>query len=191
VAQCSLLLTYYTTTSDYECSTAWLKKAIATARDAQAHLYTSLSDSDERKPVLKRLWWCCLLRDRIMSLGLRRRLQIPPEDLDSSIVGLEEADFQEEIQQPLIYNSTTKRALVQWLSLVCELAVVLDDILALTYDTRPQASNLQHICDIKEQIYRLEEWYNIAVAKVRGVTQWPGLHQSASTFINVMYIYYL
>ncbi|TPX08642.1 uncharacterized protein E0L32_009831 [Thyridium curvatum] len=54
------------------------------ARHVNAHLAWETSigltvgnlDPREEPQMLRRIWWCCLIRDRFMALGLRRSLQV-------------------------------------------------------------------------------------------------------------------
>lgn len=194
VAQCALLLTYHAPAIADHTNTCWLRKAIQAARDAHAHQYNTFSDATGKKSTLKRLWWSCVLRDRVMSLSLRRPLEIKPGDFDFSfsLPGLTESDFEQEINSSVVYNNTTKRALVQLLALLCEFAVVMNDTLSLCYDPEPgQTLDRHNMRSLKEQVYGLDGWYDSAVSQIRTIRKSPGLHKSTSVFINAIYIYYL
>lgn len=81
-AQGALLLSYHPPIRNHnKINTFWLGIAIQFPKDAGAHHYhTVINISDHQKNALKRLWWCCILRDRIISLGVRRPLQINSAD---------------------------------------------------------------------------------------------------------------
>lgn len=194
MAQCALLLTYYTPTIGDETNTQWLKTAIKSAREGRAHQYNSLSNNEVKghKPASKRLWWCCILRDRIMSLGLRRPLEIKPKDFDFGLPSLSEEDLEGEIENSLVYSPSTKRVLVQLLTLLCDFAVVMNDILLLCYNPEPRrVKDPEQVRIVKQKVYQLEGWYDIAVSRFRELRQMPNVHKSASLFINAIYIYYL
>ncbi|KAG7119861.1 Cutinase transcription factor 1 beta like protein [Verticillium longisporum] len=90
-------------------NTAWLSFAIHQARCAKAHLawdieaaVKSSESSSQRNlhdiQMLKRLWWCCIVRDRFLSIGMRRSMQIPtaypilePSDFDNELTHSEQA----------------------------------------------------------------------------------------------------
>ncbi|KAG7110769.1 Cutinase transcription factor 1 beta like protein [Verticillium longisporum] len=90
-------------------NTAWLSFAIHQARCAKAHLAWDIelavksSDSSSQRnlhdiQMLKRLWWCCIIRDRFLSIGMRRSMQIPtaypvlkPSDFENELTHSEQA----------------------------------------------------------------------------------------------------
>ncbi|KAI0136168.1 hypothetical protein BJ170DRAFT_677048 [Xylariales sp. AK1849] len=67
-AQGALMLTYHVPDINDRTGALWLDTAIHFARSAQADHYSELEESFPEKATLKRLWWCCVLRDRIMAL---------------------------------------------------------------------------------------------------------------------------
>ncbi|CAK7225853.1 hypothetical protein SEUCBS140593_006044 [Sporothrix eucalyptigena] len=84
--------------------------------------------------VLKRLWWSCLIRDRLLSLGVRRTLQIPRAQFDVDRHPLlNTADLADEIAYSRVYNLETKKYLVAVVVHIAELCVVLTDVLAMAY----------------------------------------------------------
>ncbi|CAK7204834.1 hypothetical protein SEUCBS139899_007596 [Sporothrix eucalyptigena] len=84
--------------------------------------------------VLKRLWWSCLIRDRLLSLGVRRTLQIPRAQFDvDRHPPLNTADLADEIAYSRVYNLETKKHLVAVVVHIAELCVVLTDVLAMAY----------------------------------------------------------
>lgn len=116
-------------------NTTWLVLAIQHAKDAGAHRYASVpaSYSARRNGQLKRLWWCCIIRDRILSLGLRRELQITRStfDFDSS-PALDVHDLSGETHQSRVYDAETKTTLIQLAAYFFRLCVILTDLLSLT-----------------------------------------------------------
>lgn len=77
------MLTYYAPTTNDRTSTYWLSTAINYARNAGADQYRTTNDIlHENKGALKRLWWCCIIRAKILALGLRRPPHIRLMDFD-------------------------------------------------------------------------------------------------------------
>lgn len=108
----------------------WLGTAIHLAKDVDAHRYhAKTSLSPERQNLLKRLWWCCILRDRILPLGVRRPLQIQPQDFDFTSSPLTKGDFANEVDRSKVYDAATKDSLVELLITLCDLAVSLTDMI--------------------------------------------------------------
>lgn len=122
-AQTSLLLSLQSTIEDQTLNSAWLTRAIEYARLANAHTY--YRDALQTKPYLekKKLWWCCILRDRMITIGVRRNIQVTHEDFDFDQAGLEEVDFVDEKNNSQVYSPETKAILAQIIAAQCELAV--------------------------------------------------------------------
>ncbi|KAH6663978.1 fungal-specific transcription factor domain-containing protein [Plectosphaerella plurivora] len=144
LAQSALLLSFWLPPEDprgRRPNTSWLITAIRHAKDAGAHRYASPSLMSKPTPrgrqshqnKLKRLWWCCIIRDRVISLGLRRCTQITRQtfDFDTSPT-LEAADLADEIHRSRVYNVETKKSLVQLCVRFVRLCVILTDLLSLT-----------------------------------------------------------
>lgn len=134
VAQSCLLLSYHSETTDLLSNTKWLAIAIQYARVGQANQYhgpcvlSNRSGSD-----LKRLWWCCIIRDRIISLGMRRPIQIPPTEFDFRKPPLTASDLADEIISSEVYEPHTKIELCKVLTSLCELVVCLTDVTMALY----------------------------------------------------------
>lgn len=122
-AQTSLLLSLQSTIEDQTLNSAWLARAIRYARLANAHTY--YHDIPATGPYLekKKLWWCCILRDRMITIGVRRKIQVTHADFDFDQAGLEEKDFIDEHHKSQVYSSDTKTRLARIIAAQCELAV--------------------------------------------------------------------
>ncbi|GAB1201946.1 hypothetical protein APSETT445_000544 [Aspergillus pseudonomiae] len=95
-AQGALLLSYQASPDDPQIGSLLLANAIQNA----IILGKPPKPSDSvKKSTIKRLWWSILLRDRWISLALRRRSQLTTKDFDAENNTLEEGDFAEEIQE--------------------------------------------------------------------------------------------
>lgn len=192
-AQVALMLTFYAATIDDETNSYWLSTAIHYARMGGADQYQTKGTGTERKATLKRLWWCCILRDRIMALGHRRPLQIRPTDFDFSQPGLLEDDIKDEIHGSRVYDPATKLVLVRLAASLCELVVAMNDILELCYPQRPGLEANKNNCssqELRDSFSRLDEWHQSAVAKLQISARPPDMHGSLTLFVNAIYIYY-
>ncbi|TDZ46012.1 Cutinase transcription factor 1 beta [Colletotrichum trifolii] len=210
VSQAALLLSFRsppTTPSLRRSNTAWLAIAIQNARTAEAHRYASRSAPDGRRNnLLKRLWWCCVVRDRIVGLGMRRGVQITRDHFDFDSNGLLGcADLAGEVERSRVYNPGTKRCLAEILAQLVELCVVLTDILILVFplDDSPgwgREMRAEEQDSVRGCKVALQRWYKGAtmrfpmfgggsVARVRS----PGnefQHDSVILYTNLMYMYY-
>lgn len=194
-----------TTTSPVPYRT-WLSLAIHHAKLINAHRHAGICDvgttaNEPQSRTLRRLWWGCIICDRLSSLSCRFRLQITPDMLDmENCMPLGFADLQSEIHRSKVFSPTTKRQLISLFSKSVSLLMLLTEIIPVAYpfETRLESSpdslaqeeeNIRNSCD------RLEEWYNTAKA------EFPPFHQtitakdsdsakSVAVHTNLMYIYY-
>ncbi|UPK92799.1 hypothetical protein LCI18_003734 [Fusarium solani-melongenae] len=121
----------------------WLHVAIEHARFMEAHLaWEQSSTSATGKPhsrheprMLRRLWWCCLVRDRFLSLGLNRRIQIT-----KSQPALCMSDFEYEITRSEVHTAETRRTLVHIFLGLARLCNILTDLLLVV---RPSGDLLE------------------------------------------------
>ncbi|KAK4127794.1 hypothetical protein N657DRAFT_631546 [Parathielavia appendiculata] len=89
-----LLMTYwYETPDDQKDTWHWMGVAISLAHTIGLHRDPAKTPMIPRKQKLwKRVWWSCLMRDRLVALGMRRPTRIKSEDFD--VPPLNEADFE-------------------------------------------------------------------------------------------------
>ncbi|KAF5627091.1 cutinase transcription factor 1 beta [Fusarium sp. NRRL 52700] len=209
VAQSALLLMSWvpespTTTSPVPYRT-WLSLAIHHAKLINTHRHAGICDvgttSEPRSRTLRRLWWCCIICDRLSSLACRFRLQITPDMLDmENCVPLGFADLQSEIHRSNVFSPTTKRQLISLFSKSLSLLMLLTEVIPVAYpfETRLESSpdfSVQEEENIRKSCDLLEDWYNSAKA------EFPPLHKpiaveesdsasSIAVHTNLMYIYY-
>ncbi|KAK4237817.1 fungal-specific transcription factor domain-containing protein [Achaetomium macrosporum] len=89
-----LLMTYwYETPDDQKDTWHWMGVAISLAHTIGLHRDPAKTPMIPRKQKLwKRVWWSCLMRDRLVALGMRRPTRIKSEDFD--VPPLTESDFE-------------------------------------------------------------------------------------------------
>ncbi|KAF5250697.1 hypothetical protein FANTH_4140 [Fusarium anthophilum] len=210
LAQSALLLMSWvpespTTTSPVPYRT-WLSLGIHHAKLIKAYRHAGICDvgttaNEPRSRTLRRLWWCCIICDRLSSLACRFRLQITPDMLDmENFVPLGFADLQSEIHRSNVFSPATKRQLISLFSKNLSLLMILTEVIPVAYpfETRLESSpdfSVQEEEDISKSCDLLEEWYNSAKA------EFPPLHKpiaieeddsatSIAVHTNLMYIYY-
>lgn len=169
----------------------------------------------KRQNILKRLWWCCIIRDRILALCVRRTIQITRAhfDLDANSP-LGSADLADEIDRSKVYNADTKRALIDITSQFIDLCVLLTDVLILVYplDDAPQPGRSMKAEEqgrVKSGKMALRRWYKGATLKfpmfgggaaartsrsnshvAGGGARTEFQHDSVILYTNLMYMYY-
>jgi hypothetical protein len=196
-AQGTLLLSYHTPMGNVKMNSYWLGIAIHFARDAKAHLYfTSSHFTREEKNIRKRLWWCCILRDRIISLGVRRPLQISLGEFDTSQAPPVEEDFEEEVRTSKVYSVTLKRSLIQLLIMHFELGAILTNVLMVTYSI-DQIQGVGFSLSTEADFQRVElcrsaldHWFEKSTMGVPPPADEGDISKSLVLFKNLMFMYY-
>ncbi|KFY96027.1 hypothetical protein V500_02589 [Pseudogymnoascus sp. VKM F-4518 (FW-2643)] len=113
----------------------WLSIAIQHSRSMGAH-YTKPQGTISSKNWLemKRLWWVCLVRDRLIALGYRRPLQISEENLQVELdINLSDK-FREEFCRTEVHLPPVRDALFFVFLSFCRLCIPLTRILKLDVD---------------------------------------------------------
>ncbi|KAF5244085.1 hypothetical protein FANTH_7840, partial [Fusarium anthophilum] len=199
-AQGALLLSYNGTMKDQKrTNSIWLSTAIHLAQAAGAdQFHTSSNPSLTSVNELKRLWWCCIVRDRILPLGMRRQLHITSLDVAHTNYLPTEKDFWREIDGSRVYTPQTKRTLVRLFITLCELTVPLTDVIKIVYPTgrltdinSPVVHNTQEGREsLKSCEAGLEAWFERATIQFptpAGILTREG---SLVLYTNLLYIYY-
>ncbi|KAL4803987.1 hypothetical protein BDV18DRAFT_166207 [Aspergillus unguis] len=193
ISQAAVLLSHFTSDQEPYANSGWLHIAVRHAMLIQAHQYHCIGPAT-RRAELKRLWWCCLIRDRIIALGMRRPLQIPkvepgvcrhllsPGDVLGKTVGL------------LSYSPRVKHILSQTMRCLCHFVITVTDLVALLYPQQPRRAE----CDARSGhalLRRLDEarftlhcWEMEWMAHLEG--DYTALHPNITLFCNLVGIYY-
>jgi hypothetical protein len=197
-AQGALLLSYSPETHNHKVNSFWLSIAIRHAKDANAHAYDSDSALTEReRNRRKRLYWCCILRDRILPLGVRRPVFITDAHFDFSSSPLNAKDLENEIGHSKVYDPETKQSLAELIGTLCELAVVLTSVIMIISPVHeiPIASLSEAELSrswmlIQRARSDLSHWYNNANVKFPTPAGLGDTHESVILYTNLMYLYY-
>ncbi|KAI9367178.1 fungal-specific transcription factor domain-containing protein [Aspergillus egyptiacus] len=194
IAQASLLLTYYTTDAERSTNSRWLRIAIRHAKKERAHLYYRLPSLNGRSTSdLKRLWWCCIIRDRIISLGMRRPIQITPDEFDLRQPGLSLQDLEEEVLHSEVYTPETKIALARVLASLCHLVTAVTGLIMLVYPVTQSmplslAERRAELDRLEETKFALLDWELNWVANPDGKEYY--IHPSLTLYTNLCAIYF-
>ena len=198
VAQGALLLTYYSTNADPNINSHWLSIAIQNARVINAQLYhrdQTISDTERRRK--KRLWWSCVLRDRIMPLGCRRAIQITYKHFDFE-ESFKAEDIEHEIGFSRVYDAETQKQLVKTIVAQYELAVALTGVLSMCYPldgshslARLAPTDLKRTKERIEQTRsKLLEWFNRFSLQALSHAEANQFHVSVTLYTDLLYVYY-
>jgi hypothetical protein len=114
---------WYETPDDQKDTWHWMGVAISLAHTIGLHRDPAKTPMIPRKQKLwKRVWWSCLMRDRLVALGMRRPTRIKSEDFD--VPPLNEDDFEIEALPGENQLLGPECALVRDLEMQRELAVM-------------------------------------------------------------------
>lgn len=148
----------------------WLTLGIENAKNAAAHLQlndnvsSNTHQSQDPGNVLRRLWACCLIRDRMMALSLRQSPLIAEGGLNPDPhFRFTPEDLANEVERSRVYNMEAKAGLADIFYKTVKLSRIVGDILEITYHTRCSSGwNKFHELKtdgLKQLENRLLEWY--------------------------------
>lgn len=131
---CLLLSLWCPQDNSQEINTWWLMAGVQHARVAQSHHYRSQkSQKSLDRAELKRLWWCCILRDRVLALCLRRPVQLTHENFNFAIDKLTVAEILGEEKDDGVYERGLRRTLSNFTISMCDLCDILSDVLSFIF----------------------------------------------------------
>ncbi|RTE72490.1 hypothetical protein BHE90_013086 [Fusarium euwallaceae] len=193
-AQTALLMTHCSSAMDDTTDTYWLVTAIHFSRSARADQWHMYVDAPSDSLKLKRLWWSCILRDRVMALSFRRPMTIKPSEIDPSKPFLTADDFSDELRARSVYNTPTKRTLVQLIVCLCELLVNLSSVFDVLF---PQISPSNQYCsrekmtaDLKACLSKVDSWFKTRASILEGTSSQPSFPHSITLFTKILTLYY-
>ncbi|KAA8648788.1 uncharacterized protein ATNIH1004_004673 [Aspergillus tanneri] len=191
ISRVTLLLSYYSLYSEITTNSKWLRIAITHAKSQKVHRYSCpLIQTKRDRSELKRVW--CRIRDRIISLGVNRPIQIAAE-FGLNNLGLTIDNLAVEIFHSEVYRTETKSALCRVLSRLVPFCSTVTKLLTIVYPTTQALS--WSVQDHGVELARLEE------AK-SSLLQWeldwmmpmdgkcPYLHSSLVLYTNLTALYY-
>ncbi|KAL4789149.1 hypothetical protein BDV19DRAFT_395316 [Aspergillus venezuelensis] len=157
IARAAILLTYYSSDSEVEANSEWLRIAISHTRAIQAVEPRSKSLSPAvRTSQFKRLWWCCLVRDRIISLGMRRPIQISRGDPGLYLPMLTTEDMNGEIFNSMVYSYEIKSALFELFTSLCHFVISATDLTMIAFVSTRDLSSETEDQDSTGELSKLE-----------------------------------
>ncbi|KAM6511153.1 hypothetical protein FALCPG4_016155 [Fusarium falciforme] len=150
----------------------WLGIAIQHAKDARAHDYNYMevnggqyaTSGRKRHNLLKRLWWCCIICDRTVSLTCRQSIMVTNSffDFDDKSKLLCSADLVDEVDASRVFEPMTKILVAGILENLVELCVLATDVLlmsSLVYNNSSSFFGHSSMRKISQCKIRLQQWY--------------------------------
>ncbi|RMJ18210.1 hypothetical protein BHE90_007229 [Fusarium euwallaceae] len=194
-AQAALLLTFQFSAAEPHAGSLWLSTGIQNAIVAQTHTFQAPGSTTALKRRNKRLWWSLYWRDRVLTLGLRKPLQITPSSFNVQLDLLTQDDMIDESHHSFVYDPKTKRHLTDILTFQCRLAILLTEVLALTYGpgSFDPTYSLDHfeatLSQMRTARARLARWKEDAEAAFYVFLGDGHTHRSLTLFSSLIYIY--
>ncbi|KAH8170101.1 fungal specific transcription factor domain-containing protein [Sarocladium implicatum] len=191
----------------------WLSRAIHHARQISAHRHTGIAEGttgpySSGRPssaTLRRLWWSCIIMDRVAPLCARFRLQITSDMLDSeNCVPLGFGDLEGEIYRSKVFPPETKRRLIGIFMKLMDLMMLLTDVLPIAFPFEASleaGSSFRNDAESKIVNCRkqLANWYEAVRVELPVFHGSSEEHQQDSVvdptnctilYTNLVYIYY-
>ncbi|CAG9990844.1 unnamed protein product [Clonostachys byssicola] len=186
LAQASLLLSHWcpqlSSPGIKQLNSLWLSIAIRHAISVGAHhqVYDSTSKMPKhgmppknRRNLLRRLWWSCIIRDRTLALSWRRSLQILPSmgNMNSpEVIGFSELN--NEVGASEVYNSGEKQQMIRIIESTAKLCVTMTNLILLLWPSASDdTSQGGKGSTIKETEIAIDQWYLECCARLSGRQQ--------------------
>lgn len=129
----SLLLTYWSPyDADFQVNSYWVDRAFYHARAIKLwdpQRYTGAMSCRRRI-----IWWMCLIRDRLISFGLRRPHRL--QEAESDWAQIEESEFGAEVIFPRFVDTQTKKTTVRAFIWFCRLTDIMRTIAVFQENNR-------------------------------------------------------
>ena len=194
-AQACLLLTYRGPNYNiHRVNCYWLTKAIRFARITRADSHDRIRDPRQSK-TLKRLWWGVILRDRTLSLGLRRSLQIDESTMENEDDVLQPDDFENELGRSPVHDLATQLRIVEVLAAQSRLMQLLKPALKLLYDCERIDERLEiasqspvgTVASIQRCLNAFQIWYDRTIQEFPFPVSLDDAHETICIYANLLF----
>ena len=138
---------WYETPDDQKDAYHWLQVALSLARRAGLDRNTdSINLPESERRTRKRLWWCLLIRDPLLALGLKRPISILPEHHDVPALNFHDLcyDMRQVGLSKLGLDRNPEKLRLLWSTCTTEAALhqCLSKIMSKQYTLRPMTRNV-------------------------------------------------
>lgn len=187
-------MTFHVPLTEPLTNTYWLGIAIHHAKLENADRFSAYKGRDLSKHnQLKRLWWCCIIRDETMALGVRRSLFISSPSFYELWPRLTDEDLKDEIERSFVNSPAVKLKLIQSVSTLSSLCTVLTNIIQLLYPAHGVHTTGDHLHLLK-RIYtytdELNEWHDEMVCNIEPRHQQDKNFKIVTLFNSILNIYF-
>lgn len=201
IAQGALLLSHQYSLTDQHVNNVWLGGAIEYSKACNADHYDDPNAEIMENSRRKRLWWSCVIRDRILALGVRQPIFITPEKFDFDQEGLVPADLESELKTTIVYPPGYKSTPIFWAIEICHLAKLMTPALMVVEKVKSlqmieqykKPLNLCRTLQLLRQVHaKLDEWESSLSKADSKFPEGPssGHSQVVMMHKNLIYIYW-
>jgi len=195
LAQVTILLTFWSPCdTELQVNSFWLDRAYYHAREAAVwNAQTSAGSPGDRRAIL---WWCCLIRDRMLATGMRRPHRL--HQVQNVRGMLKEEDFGLEALLPSYSSRESKKRMISVFLAFCRLSELQADMAEyqsrFRFTRQWETATSPGICEAEEMPSvtkfetRLKEWKRVFEEECRSSTVNTGDNVYASTVCLVRLI---
>ncbi|KIW22187.1 uncharacterized protein PV07_12098 [Cladophialophora immunda] len=141
VIQATLLLSFWNETpGDSKGGWHFLGIAISLALTIGLHRKQTFSNPSLEKHLLKRIWWSCYMRDRMLALGMSRPLRIKDSDFNTPLLALDDFELENSAGGDLrhhLIEPQCQRSLAEMCITMAQLCVQIGVVIDLHYSILP------------------------------------------------------
>ncbi|KAI1625144.1 hypothetical protein EDD37DRAFT_379064 [Exophiala viscosa] len=168
LAQVTILLTFWSPCdTELQVNSFWLDRAYCHAREAAVwNAQTSAGTPGDRRAIL---WWCCLIRDRMLATGMRRPHRL--HQVQNVRGMLTEEDFGLEALLPSYSSRESKKRMISVFLASCRLSEIQADMAEyqsrFRFTRQWETATSPGICEAEEMPSvtkfetRLKEWKRV------------------------------
>jgi hypothetical protein len=210
LCQAALLMSYWMTplaAVATKSNSAWLQIAILKVKQYEAECVDSRIQDEQsaasKKKLAKRLQWCCITRDYMMSIALRRtpRINRQIHDLEN-LPELVQADFAGEIDGSVVYSPNTKQILIEIYIYLCRLCMELTSVANVIFPFERGSDwdaiiGTERLSDINGCIDSLSRWYGATRSSLDELLRLKGIdnlnlkpYEFVHFYAQILFIYY-
>lgn len=141
VIQATLLMSYWSETpGDNKGGWHWMGVALSLALTLGLHRQQRYEIPSPQSRLLKRIWWSCYIRDRILALGMSRALRIRSTDYDTKMLILDDFELDDFSAKPADdgpFSLDCQTVFAQLCIKMAELCVHIGAVVELHYSLLP------------------------------------------------------
>jgi hypothetical protein len=176
-------------------NSGWLSISIQAAHKLGASDWKKPDDQEYPAFLnLKRLWWCCLIRDRIIAMSFYRPIQITQHNPRLELRFLSVKELEADILSSKVYTYHEKRTLLDIFVLLCNFCCVITNSLLLISSAYGRNDAVQETTSILERSLpckrSLKLWHNTVITWLNNLDPNTRSSDLVILYANLLEMYY-